>query len=106
MMRGGARVGRRRLVLHALADYGEHTKAGFVVSKAVGNSVVRHRVTRRLRHLVFDRLGTVPAGTALVVRALPPAATASSVQLGADLDAALRRLGLSQRTRQENGSTV
>ncbi|EHR53899.1 RNase P protein component [Saccharomonospora marina XMU15] len=106
MMRGGARAGRRRLVLHALADYGERTKAGFVVSKAVGNSVVRHRVTRRLRHLVFDRLGTVPTGSALVVRALPPAATASSAELGADLDAALRRLGLSHRTRQESGPAV
>jgi len=69
-------------------------RAGFVVSKAVGNSVVRHRVTRRLRHLVSARLGTLPAGSSLVVRALPPAATASSAELGADLDAALRRLGL------------
>ncbi|BBG05624.1 hypothetical protein PSA01_29040 [Pseudonocardia saturnea] len=65
-------------------------RAGFVVSKAVGNSVVRHRVTRRLRHLVADRLGTLPAGTALVVRALPPAGTATSAELGADLDSALR----------------
>ncbi|GAA1030293.1 hypothetical protein GCM10009565_65280 [Amycolatopsis albidoflavus] len=69
-------------------------RAGFVVSKAVGNSVVRHRVTRRLRHLVSARLGTLPAGTSLVVRALPPAASASSAELGSDLDAALRRLGL------------
>ncbi|MBB4687244.1 ribonuclease P protein component [Amycolatopsis jiangsuensis] len=69
-------------------------RAGFVVSKAVGNSVVRHRVTRRLRHLVSARLGTLPQGSSLVVRALPPAATASSAELGADLDAALRRLGL------------
>jgi ribonuclease P protein component len=65
-----------------------------VVSKAVGNSVVRHRVARRLRHLVSARLGTLPAGSALVVRALPPSAGASSAELGADLDAALRRLGL------------
>jgi ribonuclease P protein component len=32
--------------------------------------------------------------SALVVRALPPAAEASSAELGADLDSALRRLGL------------
>jgi ribonuclease P protein component len=44
---------------------------------------------------MFDRLGRLPAGTAVVVRALAPAATASSAELGADLDAALRRLGLS-----------
>lgn len=69
-------------------------RVGFVVSKAVGNSVVRHRVTRRLRHLVADRLGTLPADCALVIRALPASAAASSSELGADLDGALRRLNL------------
>jgi ribonuclease P protein component len=68
------------------------TRIGFVVSKAVGNSVVRHRVTRRLRHLFRDRLGTVPPGCALVVRALPSAAEATSAELGKDIDSALRRL--------------
>ncbi|WP_091806358.1 ribonuclease P protein component [Prauserella marina] len=106
VMRGGARAGRRRLVLHALTDSGERTKAGFVVSKAVGNSVVRHRVTRRLRHLVRARLGTLPAGSALVVRALPPAATATSAELGSDLDAALRRLSLSSSARHDHGPAV
>ncbi|PXY31671.1 ribonuclease P protein component [Prauserella muralis] len=105
-MRGGARAGRRRLVLHALAGSGGQTRAGFVVSKAVGNSVVRHRVVRRLRHLVADRLGTLPDGSALVVRALPPAATASSAELGADLDAALRRLSLAPYSATTNGTAV
>lgn len=105
VMRRGSRAGRRRLVVHALQAHNPPTRsgadssapnprAGFVVSKAVGNSVVRHRVSRRLRHLVAARLGTVPPGGALVIRALPPAATASSAELGADLDAAFRRLGL------------
>ena len=71
------------------------TRVGFVVSKAVGNSVVRHRVSRRLRHQMAERLGQLPVGAAVVVRALPPAAAASSAELGKDLDAALRRLGLS-----------
>jgi ribonuclease P protein component len=99
VMRGGTRAGKRRLVVHALKSDdppapGQGARAGFVVSKAVGNSVVRHRVIRRLRHLVADRLGTMPAGCSLVVRALPPAATATSMELGTDLDAALRRLGM------------
>lgn len=106
VMRGGVRVGRRRLVLHARVVPGERTKAGFVVSKAVGNSVVRHRVIRRLRHLVAERLGTLPEGSALVVRALPAAASASSAELGADLDAALRRLKLSSSLRNNTGSTA
>jgi len=65
-------------------------RAGFVVSKAVGGSVVRHRVVRRLRHLVGARLDTLPAGALLVVRALPPAAGATSAELAVDLDAGLR----------------
>jgi ribonuclease P protein component len=61
------------------------------VSKAVGGSVVRHAVARRLRHLVRPRLASLPIGSLLVVRALPDAATASSDQLAIDLDAALER---------------
>jgi ribonuclease P protein component len=64
---------------------------GFVVSRAVGGSVVRHTVTRRLRHLVRDRLSVLPAGCALVVRALPAAAAATSAELAVDLDAAIAR---------------
>ncbi|MBP2475527.1 ribonuclease P protein component [Crossiella equi] len=67
------------------------------MSKAVGNSVVRHRVSRRLRHLVRDRLDRLPPGSALVVRALPASADATSAQLGGDLDSALRKLGLPAR---------
>jgi ribonuclease P protein component len=67
---------------------------GFVVSKAVGGAVVRNRVSRRLRHLVRDRLPVLAPEADLVVRALPPAASASSKELAEDLDAALRRLRL------------
>jgi len=72
------------------ADGAVVPRAGFVVSKAVGNSVVRHRVTRRLRHMVGGRLAALPADSLLVVRALPAAATATSAELAADLDAGLR----------------
>ncbi|MEJ3658340.1 ribonuclease P protein component [Actinomycetes bacterium KLBMP 9759] len=98
VMRRGLRSGRPRLVvhLHRSSDDGS-ARAGFVVSKAVGGSVVRHRVTRRLRHLVAPRLERLPAGSLLVVRALPPAATATSAELAVDLDAAMsgamRKLG-------------
>lgn len=59
------------------------------MSKAVGGSVVRHAVTRRLRHVVGPRLAHLPTGSRLVVRALPASATASSEALAADLDVAL-----------------
>jgi len=65
---------------------------GFVVSKAVGGAVVRNQVKRRLRHLARERLESLPGSAVLVVRALPPAATTTSAQLGVDLDSALRRV--------------
>lgn len=124
--RRGRRAGRPRLVVHAItaeevarfragADGANHVdpaltevdampKVGFVVSKAVGNSVVRHRVSRRLRHVLRDRLGTVRPGCTLVVRALPPAASAASVDLGNDLDAALRRLRLGREDSDIGGA--
>jgi ribonuclease P protein component len=77
---------------------------GFVVSRAVGGSVVRHTVARRLRHLVRDRLDRLPAGATLVVRALPASAQATSAELGDDLDAALGRA--LRRTPAAAGSVV
>jgi ribonuclease P protein component len=65
---------------------------GLVVGKSVGGSVVRHRVSRKLRAQLSRRLVKLPPGSGTVVRALPPSATASSAALGADVDAALRRV--------------
>jgi ribonuclease P protein component len=67
-------------------------RAGVVVGRTVGPAVVRNRVRRRLRHVLRDRIAVLPAGTLLVVRALPGAAAASSADLAADLDRALARV--------------
>jgi ribonuclease P protein component len=93
-VRHGRRAGRARLVVHLQAsdDASEPPRAGFVVSRAVGDAVTRNRVKRRLRHVVRDRLAELPNGARLVVRALPPAAAATSAELAGDLDSALSRL--------------
>ncbi|HWG28384.1 ribonuclease P protein component [Actinospica sp.] len=113
-IRAGRRSGRAHLVAYLAegpegsekaideARTGPGARAGFVVSKAVGNAVVRNRVRRRLRHLCAARLGALPAGSILVVRALPPAAEADYALLGRELDAALERLtggGATRRAR-------
>lgn len=88
----GKRAGRPTLVVH-LTISGEGTPlVGFVVSRAVGGAVVRNKVKRRLRHLMRDRLHRLPRGSLLVVRANPPAASARSEHLAAELDLALDRL--------------
>jgi ribonuclease P protein component len=92
------RLGRRsaspRLVVHLLtprpgSDPEGTARVGFVVSGKVGNAVVRHRVTRRLRALIRAQLADLPPGTDVVVRALPSAAAASGAELGRDLRSAL-----------------
>lgn len=95
VVRRGRRAGRPLLTVHLSpppAGAAEQpARAGLVVSKAVGGSVVRSRVSRRLRHLLRDRLPGLPDGTRVVVRAAPAAAAADSTALGRDLDAALER---------------
>ncbi len=85
------------MVLHYLpvrvaTDSPSGARAGFVVGKGVGNSVVRHRVTRRLRAVVRDELHRLPSTADLVVRARPEAATAPFAVLHRDLAAGLDRL--------------
>lgn len=92
-VRTGRRVGRASLVLHVSATEtsNEPARVGFVVSRAVGTAVTRNLVKRRLREAVRARVGDLPAGTLLVVRANPAAATASWPGLQRDLDVALGR---------------
>ncbi|MEU6877564.1 ribonuclease P protein component [Streptomyces sp. NPDC046712] len=100
-VRRGRRAGRPLLVVHlrsgatdphAPGESASPTRAGFVVSKAVGGAVVRNQVKRRLRHLVRERLSELPPGSLVVVRALPGAGDADHAQLARDLDTALQRL--------------
>ncbi|MFE9257372.1 ribonuclease P protein component [Streptomyces sp. NPDC006879] len=100
-VRRGRRAGRPLLVVHlrsgATDPHGSEgktppTRAGFVVSKAVGGAVIRTRVKRQLRHLLRDRLPMLPPGSLVVVRALPGAGEADHEQLARDLDAAFERL--------------
>jgi ribonuclease P protein component len=81
------------LVVHCAmtTDPSRPARVGFVVSRAVGGSVVRHRVVRRLRALTAGRLSRIAPSTDLVVRANPAAATASFDELARALDAALSR---------------
>ena len=66
----------RRIATQSLIGYlyfeksNEPAKLGLIVGKSVGNSVVRHRVSRQIRHGVRKGLINLPNGAMLVVRAL------------------------------------
>ena len=74
----GVRAAQSHVVAHlALVDspqrprVSKQPRVGFVVSKRVGNSVVRHRVKRRLRAIVADLIDQLPEYSTLVLRTQP-----------------------------------
>jgi ribonuclease P protein component len=94
-VRRGRRAGSPRVVVHlAQSPSATPARVGFVVSRAVGGSVVRHRVVRRLRAALRPQLGALPAGALVVVRAQPAAAAASFDDLVRDVERLLVRAGL------------
>jgi ribonuclease P protein component len=85
------------IVVHARrcsdAD-GVGPKVGLVVAKTVGNSVQRHRVTRRLRHVARSVLADLNPADQIVIRALPSSRYAVSARLEQQLRVALDRARL------------
>lgn len=67
-------------------------RVGFVVSKGVGNAVVRNRTKRRLRAVVASELPGIPQGADVVVRAQPAAAQATSAELADSLKPLLHKV--------------
>lgn len=105
-IRGGSRYGRPLLVGHLLVRDGcdEPPKAGFIVSRAVGEAVMRNKVRRRLRHLVAGYLHSLPGGSLLVLRANPLTATAGQAALAAELDVVVKTL-LRRHGATQHGAT-
>ena len=79
------------------ARAGQPPRVGLVVSKAVGNAVVRNRTKRVLRALMSSRIAQLPEGIDVVIRAksdLPGTPTAILAQdLDKLLSTVLRRAG-------------
>lgn len=92
-VRRGRRAGTPPVVVHLRTTTSfRPARVGFIVSKAVGPAVVRNRTKRRLRHLMAARVDRLPAGTDVVVRALPAAADRTSDGLAAEIDRAMARV--------------
>ncbi|WP_106505712.1 ribonuclease P protein component [Brachybacterium timonense] len=95
--RRGTRAARSHVVVHlaVLPDGPAAPRVGFVVSKRIGNAVVRNLVTRRLREIIRPQLAELPEGTSIVIRALPGIADAPFATLRAQVydavDAAVRK---------------
>lgn len=92
VVRRGSRCAGAHTVTHlSIGTESTPVRFGFIVSKQVGNAVVRNTVRRRLKAVCADALAGVRPGTDVVIRALPSAATADFAQLRDDVQRCLRR---------------
>ncbi|MTA80126.1 MAG: ribonuclease P protein component, partial [Actinobacteria bacterium] len=55
----------------------EPARAGLIISKSVGGSVIRHRLARKIRHCLQDQYSQLPSGSLLVIRGMSKSATAN-----------------------------
>jgi ribonuclease P protein component, eubacterial len=99
-IRGGKQVRRRTVVVYGRIDSQDRQRqprVGITVSRAVGGSVVRHRVARVLRHRLRPLVAQAPLGSTWVVRALPTAGRdggsgQAPVDVARDLESAFEEL--------------
>jgi ribonuclease P protein component len=69
--KSGRRVSSNSLIGYLYSsNSSDPAKLGLIVGKSVGNSVVRHRIARQIRHAVREDLTNLPNGTLFVVRAM------------------------------------
>ena len=72
-----------------LSNSTESARCGLIINKSVGNSVVRHSVARKIRHIIAENLTSLPSGSLLVIRALP---TSKNAELKTDLTELISKL--------------
>lgn len=92
VLANGRKTPAGAVVIHSLMKAEPPSEFAFVVSKKVGNSVVRHRVTRVLRHIVAEELTSFNPAQQIVVRALSRAATTPTETIKSDFVAAISKV--------------
>ena len=92
-VRRGRRYTAPHCIVHIVNNERSHgVRFGFIVSKAVGNAVVRNRVRRRLRAAAAQLLPGVHTNVDIVVRALAGSAQAECTTLQAEIAEGIDRI--------------
>jgi len=79
------------LVLRWMRTNRAESRVGLSTPRTLGGAVQRNRVRRRLRELLRERIGRIGPGWDLLLIARPAAGDATHAELGAAIDALLRR---------------
>jgi ribonuclease P protein component len=89
----GMRSAQPDVIVHVRQDSedGAGPRIGLIIAKSVGSAVERHRVARRLRHVVRSVLRDLHQSDRVVIRALPGSRQVSSARLEQQLRRGLRR---------------
>ena len=66
----GSRFTSENLVIYVLVSKSDQSQVGLIVNRSVGGSVIRHLVSRKLRHNLATQLPTLNQNLMLVVRVL------------------------------------
>ena len=91
----GVRVYRDVAVIYALANptSQKNCKIGLIVSKIVGNSVIRHKTSRQIRNVMKDLIPQIPGNIQIIIRALPEITTKDFSEINKSLtDAVLKSI--------------
>jgi ribonuclease P protein component len=93
-IRRGRRIVGSLFIVSALRGSSGPARFGFVIGRKVGNAPERNHLRRQLKALSYSMLGEVPAGSSIVVRALPGSAQADWQSIGAEFRSALTKAGM------------
>jgi ribonuclease P protein component len=94
----------RELVIRILPNGLENTRYGLVISRHVGNAVIRNKIKRRLREILREI--DLPPGWDIIIIARNPAVDATFTTLGRTVNNLLEKTGMFMRKHEENSPGV
>lgn len=83
--RGGLRRSSKQFVIFFRANHLPHSRFGISVKKALGGSVVRNRIRRRIREIVRLQFPAIPTGWDIVIHPRSSVARVEFIALAAEL---------------------
>ena len=98
--KSGVRYSSTNLVGYLyITELDQPARAGLIISKNVGGSVMRHRVARKIRHCIQNNYTKLPQGSLLVIRGLNNSASADCAT---EISELIEKLNIKTNERAKN----